>query len=190
MVSPLTIDADSIEEICSTILHNEELNKPYVFEDVFIRDVIPLLVRPWDPNNLTKYMKYVKELTNELRVITREVEAKVIHVVPAMYPRPVTTMPETNAATAGNLAQHLQLLRLRTPIPQDHIMTDFLIAISSGDPVEDSVLKPLARILAHYGRALEDDDGTPLYRLEDESKTVTSSKEHSVGIETDRKSVV
>lgn len=166
MSSNLAIDSDSIEEICDTLLTQEELNKPYVFEDVFIRDIIPLLVRPWDPDNLVKYNNYVKELTNELRILSREEKPQLLDTVPALYPRPTSTMPDSpTAATAGNLAQHLQQERLRNPFPQDHIMTDFLLRISATAPVEETVLKPLARILAKYGRAFEDDNGVPLYSL-------------------------
>lgn len=170
MSNNLAIDSDSIGEICDTLLAQEELNKPYVFEDVFIRDIIPLLVRPWDPDNLVKYNHYVKELTNELRILSREEKPQLLDTVPALYPRPTSTMPDsTTAATAGNLAQHLQQERLRSPFPQDHIMTDFLLRISATTPVEESVLKPLARILAKYGRAFEDDDGVPLYSLTEDN---------------------
>lgn len=187
MTSNLAIDSDSIEEICDTLLTQEELNKPYVFEDVFIRDIIPLLVRPWDPDNLVKYNNYVKELTNELRIFSREEKPKLLDTVPALYPRPTTTMPDsTTAATAGNLAQHLQQERLRSPFPQDHIMTDFLLNISITAPVEETVLKPLARILAKYGRAFEDDSGVPLYSLTEENlndKGKTITLEDSVELE-------
>lgn len=187
MSNNLAIDSDSIEEICNTLLAQEELNKPYVFEDVFIRDIIPLLVRPWDPDNLVKYNQYVKELTNELRILSREEKPQLLDTVPALYPRPTSTMPDSpTAATAGNLAQHLQQERLRSPFPQDHIMTDFLLRISATTPVEESVLKPLARILAKYGRAFEDDNGVPLYSLTEDNlnpKTNVDSLQDSVELE-------
>ncbi len=187
MSNNLAIDSDSIGEICNTLLAQEELNKPYVFEDVFIRDIIPLLVRPWDSDNLVKYNHYVKELTNELRILSREEKPQLLDTVPALYPRPTSTMPDSpTAATAGNLAQHLQQERLRSPFPQDHIMTDFLLRISATTPVEESVLKPLARILAKYGRAFEDDNGVPLYSLTEDNlnpKTKVDSLQDSVELE-------
>lgn len=165
MDNNLSVDMDSIAEACNAIMENDELMKHYVFEDVFINEIIPLLVRPWDEQNLIKYKDYVKELTNELRIISNEKTPVVLHVIPALYPRPSTTSAETNNATVGNLTAHLHQERIRSPFPQDDILTDFLLSISVKQSVEDSVMKPLARILAVYGRAFEDDDGKPLYEL-------------------------
>lgn len=170
-MSDLALDQDSINAACDAILTNDELIKHYVFEDVFVDRVIDLLVRPWDESNLVKYKDYVKELTNELRVLSNEPKPRVLHVVPALYPRPTTTIPEAGKATVGNLTEHLQKERVRSPFPQDEILTDFLTTISIREPVEESVMKPLARILAYYGRVFEDDDGNPLYELEPVKET-------------------
>lgn len=168
----IALDSDSMDEALNTILKNDELTKHFIFEDEFITNVIPLLVRPWDESNLIKYKKYVLELTNELRIISREPEPKVIAVVPALYPRVTTSSPDVGKAGVGDLAVHLQREKLRSPFPQDEIMTDFLTTITMTEPVEETVLKPLARILARYGRALEDDDGTPLYSLPGKQSSV------------------
>ncbi len=174
MSSGLSIDSDSLGEICATIIKNDELSVPYVFEDVFKAYVLPLLVRPWDKNNLIKYREYVVELTNELRIISREKDAKVVGVVPALYPRPYTTVVgDANEASVSHLAEHIYKENTRSPFPMDHLMTDFLNKISIRFDVEDVVLKPLALLLAKYGRVFEEDDGTPLYALDD--RPVSSS---------------
>lgn len=177
-MTDLALDQDSIDAACDAILENDELIKQYVFEDVFVNDVIDLLVRPWDESNLIKYKDYVKELTNELRILSNEPKPRVLHVVPALYPRPVTTIPEAGKATVGNLTEYLQKERIRSPFPQDEILTEFLTTISIREPVEESVMKPLARILAYYGRAFEDDEGNPLYELEPVSETLESIKDN------------
>lgn len=166
MSDDLSLDTDSIMDACNAILHEVEINKPYVFEPEFIEKVIPLLVRPWDEANLKAYRQYVHELTNELRILSYEPNPVLIDVVPALYPRPSTTVADESSATVGNLVTHLQQERVKSPFPQDKLLTDFLAKISIRQSVEETVLRPLAILLAKYGRVFEDDDGNPLYTLD------------------------
>lgn len=175
MSTNMSIDSESLDEICNVILKNDDLSTPYIFEDDFIQNVLPLLVRPWDKDNLIRYKDYVLELTNPLRIISREVNPKVLDVVPALYPRPyMTSVGEVGDATVSHLAEHIYKENTRSPYPMDHLMTEFLNKISIRYEVEDVVLRPLALILGKYGLAFEDDDGNPLYSI-GEQKVVTGN---------------
>lgn len=176
MSGHLNIDTSAIAEACDAIVENDIKYTPWVFEDVFESEVIPLLVRPWDVNNLNQYRSYVQELTNPLRVISRTRDPVVLFTVPAMYPRPfTTTVGEPGVPSVANLSDHIAQQAIRSPFPMDHLMTDFLNKISIHDTVEDSVLRPLALILAKYGRALEDDDHQPLYALDGAVKSTVGT---------------
>ena len=83
MSGHLNIDTSAIAEACDAIVENDIKYTPWVFEDVFESEVIPLLVRPWDVNNLNQYRSYVQELTNPLRVISRTRDPVVLFTVPA-----------------------------------------------------------------------------------------------------------
>lgn len=167
MSDHMNLDTSAITEACETIIANDIKYTPWIFEDQFIDEVIPLLVRPWDVGNLTRYRDYVVELTNPLRVISRTREPVVLYTVPAMYPRPTTSSTgEPGDASVANLSDHIAQQSIRSPFSMDHLMTDFLNKISITDSVENTVLKPLAIILAKHGRALEDDNHQPLYTLD------------------------
>jgi hypothetical protein len=80
----------------------------------------------------------------------------------------VTTSVAASGDTVSisHVVDHVVRMRERDPsVSFDHV-TDFIKAISATRSVEDAVLKPVARILAQYGRVFEDEDGNPLYRLE------------------------
>lgn len=186
MTEETTFDenAEALGDALDSIIVEAEKQVPYVFENYFIENIIPLLVRPWDEDNLNKYRNYVREFSNELRVISYEETPRVLFHVPALYPRPFTSVvSDDNNATVTNLIEYLHNERGRSPFPQDHILTDFITKISIRESVEESTLIPLIKILAHYDRALEDDNGNPLYDLkeiqgkptEEKSLTTTAS---------------
>lgn len=163
---PLTEDEDFLNEICDTIITETDKSVPYVFEHDFESKIIPLLQRPWDVNNLDSYRTYVHELFNELRVFSYEPKPKVLFTVPALYPRPYTTVvDDPKAATVGNLVEHLRLSAGRTPFAGDELLLDFMTKISIRESVEVSTLIPLAKILANYGKTFLDDNNEPLYEL-------------------------
>lgn len=159
-----------IDDVLERIINNDERQQPIIFEDKFIREVLPLLVHPFSEENLIRYKKYVVELTNPLRVASTT-HPEILFVVPALYPRPnTTTTSDPNSVSVSHVVDHIARQRERSLENLEHYITEFLTMISGSSPIEMRVLKPLALILARYGRVLEDSEGNPLYSLDSNSK--------------------
>lgn len=157
---------EDISSAADTIIANDEMHVPIILEDRFIKDVIPILVRPWDKKHLEAYKRFVVELTNPLRVATNEREPKVAFVVPALYPRPSTTWSANGqTASIAHVVDYIALERSRSIHNLDPYITEYLSSVSIKSTVDQSVLLPLAHILAMYGRTFEDEQGQPLYSL-------------------------
>ncbi|BEG72700.1 hypothetical protein [Pseudomonas phage PA1C] len=155
-----------IDDCLNTIIANDEMQLPIILEDRFVKEVLPLLVRPWDTDNLTRYRKYVLELTNPLRVASNEAEPKILFTVPALYPRPATSWAaDATTASISHVVDYIAIERERSLQDLEPYITEFLSSVSITTTVDKSVLIPLANILAMYNRTFEDESGNPLYTL-------------------------
>lgn len=164
----MRVTGQEIDRICGDILSNDEHQTPIVGEDVFIRDVIPLLQRPWDVANQERYKRYVKELTMPLRVAgVRDGGTHVLYTVPPLLARIDTSMGSIHDITVGHFVGQADLIRVRgSNEPVDQYVAEFLTMISMTVPIEKSTLIPIAGILSLYDKTFLDDGGFPLYSLD------------------------
>jgi hypothetical protein len=163
---------------CADILSNDERQTPVVAEDVFEHQIVPLLQRPWDENNLARYKRYVVELTMPLRVAgVRDGKTVTLFTVPPLHARVDTSMSSTNGGiTVNHLIEHASMLRHRgTNEPVEQYITEYLHQISQIVPIEEKLLVPVGAILALYGKTFLDDEGNPLYSLDGSPITTTTS---------------
>ncbi|BDR25169.1 hypothetical protein fnug_79 [Pseudomonas phage fnug] len=162
-------------------IHQKEI--PIVHEDVFVKNILPLLECPWAPGALDEYRKYVHELSNPLRVASVNTkEAVVLFTVPALYPRPsVAISSGENVASISNVMDYYNKEHNRNPrggFAKE--AAQFLERCIYNEPLEKQLLQVLIQILAAYGRVLKNTDGTPLYELPNAS----SSKSGGVQVDT------
>ncbi|AEH03485.1 hypothetical protein AVT69_gp059 [Pseudomonas phage PhiPA3] len=159
-----------IEDVMNVIIGNDERQQPIVTEDVFVSRILPLLVHPWNIDNLRIYQSYVIELTNPLRVAGLvDGKTEVLFTVPPLYPRPDLTRADgPGTATLAHVFDHIAILRSRTSDQEqfEPQIAAYLHDVSVRTPIEKSTLGPLALILARYGRVFEDAEGNPLYTLD------------------------
>lgn len=172
----LMVSELEVMRACNDILANDELQTPIVTEQVFEEQIIPLLQRPWDENNIARYKRYVAELTMPLRVAgVRDGETIVLFTVPPLHARVDTSMSGIHDITVNHLVEHASMLRHRgTNEPVDKYVTEYLHSISQLVPIEDKLLVPIGAILSLYGKTFLDDGGFPLYSL-DGSPTATGN---------------
>lgn len=177
----LVYQLDDIGSALSEITHAVEIRLPIVTEDKFIREVLPLLQHPWSNNNLQRYLKYVKELTNPLRVAGRgeNNETIVKFTVPALYPRPNSTTAGSGAITVEQLILHVRNEHDRGLQRFDHYVGEYLQSIAGHGDIGETVLKPIAFILAYYDKTFVDADGKPLYDLGQGKGGVASKQEYA-----------
>lgn len=149
------------------ITHAVEIRMPIITEERFIKEVLPLLQHPWSEDNLNLYRRHVKELTNPLRVAGRgeNNQTVVLFTVPALYPRPNSTIPKRGDFSAQQLILYVRNEHDRGNHEYDHYVAEYLQAIAGHGDITDEVLKPLALILARYDKTFVDVMGKPLYEL-------------------------
>lgn len=149
------------------IMHAVDIRMPIITEDRFIKEVLPLLQHPWSEDNLNLYRRHVKELTNPLRVAGRgeNNQTVVLFTVPALYPRPNSTIPKRGDFSAQQLILYVRNEHDRGNHEYDHYVAEYLQAIAGHGDITDEVLKPLALILARYDKTFVDVMGKPLYEL-------------------------
>lgn len=171
----MLVGNQELERAMGDILANDERQTPIVGEDVFISQIIPLLQRPWDEDNLRKYKRYVAELTQPLRVAgVRDGKTVVLFTVPALHAPVDTTSPIATGITVNQLVEHASIMRSRhTGENVDHYVAEYLHEISNQLPPEQKLLVPLGAILGVYGKTFLDEMGHPLYSLEGVANPVT-----------------
>lgn len=177
-LSGMMVGYQELERAMDDILANDARQTPIVSEDVFISQIIPLLQRPWDEDNLRKYKRYVAELVQPLRVAgVRNGETVVLFTVPALHAAVDTTSPITTGITVNQLVEHASIMRARHSSENvDIYVAEYLHQISNQLTPEQKLLIPLAAILGIYGKTFLDDMGNPLYSLDGDSvQTVKSS---------------
>lgn len=169
----MNVNNREIDRICNDIIANDERQMPVVAEDEFVERIIPLLQRPWDPNNQAIYKRYVHELTMPLRVAgVRDNQTVVLYVVPPLMARVDTSMGSIHDITVGHFINQADLMRVRgTTEPVDQYVNEFLQMVSFSVPIEKKTLVPIAAILSLYGKTFVDDGGFPLYSLDGTSTT-------------------
>lgn len=154
-----------IDDALAAIEANDTRQQPIVDENTFINQIIPLLVHPWKEENLVSYKRFVKELHQPLRVAgIVDGVSKVLFTVPPLYQKPTTSMSAAGDVGVSHLLDYLARERERTPYQSGEVLNEFLVRIT-GSPITDGTLRPMALILAQYGRAFEDSDGNPLYSV-------------------------
>lgn len=171
----MLVGYQELDRAMNDILANDAIQTPIVGEDVFISQVIPLLQRPWDEDNLRKYRRYVVELTQPLRVAgVRDGETIVLFTVPPMHAAVDTTSPITTGITINQLVEYASIMRSRhTAENVDGYVTEYLHNISNQLPPEQKLLVPLGAILGIYGKTFLDDMGHPMYSLDGVANPVT-----------------
>lgn len=176
----LVYQLDDIGSALNEITHAVEIRMPIITEDRFIAEIIPILQHPWSENNLTKYTRYVKELTNPLRVAGRGEGNKtaILFTVPPLYPRPGSTIAGAGAISVEQLLLYVRNEHDRGLARYDHYVGEYLKSIAGHGDIGEIVLKPIALILARYGKTFVDLMGAPLYELEPGTGGGTATKQN------------
>lgn len=158
---------NDIGSALTAITEAVEIRMPIITEDRFVKEVLPILQHPWTEENLNRYRKYVKELTNPLRVAGRGEgnSTVVLFTVPALYPRPNSTIPKRGDFSAQQLILYVRNEHDRGNHEYDHYVAEYLHAIAGHGDIATEVLKPLALILSRYDKTFVDFNGKPLYEL-------------------------
>lgn len=158
---------DDIGSALASITHAVEIRMPIITEDKFIRDVLPILQHPWSQTNLERWIKIVKEPMNPLRVAGKGEgnETVVLFTVPALYPRPSSTIAQKGEVTPQQLISYVKNENDRGNHEYDHYVPEFLMSIAGHGEITEDVLRPIALILSRYDLTFVDVMGKPLYEL-------------------------
>lgn len=171
----MLVGNQELERAMADILANDERQTPIVAEDVFINQIIPILQQIWKPENHKRYLRYVAEPMQSLRVAgVRDGKTVVLFKVPPLMGGVDTTSPVVNGITINQLVEYASIMRSRhTGENVDQNVTEYLTQITSQVTPEQKVLVPIAAILGVYGKTFLDDMGHPLYSLDGVANQVT-----------------
>lgn len=165
---------ESLNQITSTIIDSDIKLIPFITEDRFINEILPILECPWKPGALEKYLTYVKEYTNKLRVYSNTNPPELLFIVPEIYPRPETSLiVDSSIASIPQVMDHLhrEASKLGNARQYEEIALEYLTKSSFHKGLDKRVIYPIAGILAHYGKVFKTVEGEPLYQLENQPDT-------------------
>jgi hypothetical protein len=136
----------------STILAETQRFIPVISEYQFQREVLDILVNPYNRDALQRYLPYVGELTQPLRVVDNNNRELVLFEVPAFMQSPITTMPTANGYSADSFFNSLgRDIDLGAHRVNDKIV-NFMETITVTPDYQAVVVQPIRAILNRYGR--------------------------------------
>lgn len=140
----------------TTIIEEATRQLPAVSEYRFEREVLNLLVNPFNKEALRQYLPYVQgNLAYPLRVVDNQDMTKVLFTVPALLQTPITTIPVAGGMSAENFFNSLKReMELGNPRVNDKICA-FMNRITKVPDYQKVVLEPLQAILKRYNRTFE-----------------------------------
>lgn len=128
--------------------------EPRISEYQFQREVLTLLENPFDPNYVSRYQKYVGELTKPLNVISNEDSATILFTVPPLVLPPRPTIATGGGVTAENLFYHIEREKELASRTINERITNFMMSITGFGNLVTDVIMPIRAILARYGRQM------------------------------------
>ena len=128
---------------------------PVIAEDRFINEVLPLLETPFRLESMSRYVSYVGELTNPLRV--QAADGEILFEVPAFIQTTGVTIPIKGAATTDHALKDIYGMAERGVDINPHI-TALMRSVTARPDMVERVLNPLDAILKRYGRTIQIDD--------------------------------
>lgn len=143
----------------------EEINdgairmEPRISEYQFQKEVLTLLENPFDPTYISRYQKYVGELTKPLNVMSNEDNVTILFTVPPLVLPPRPTIATGGGVTAENLFYHIEREKELASWTINDRISSFLMSITGFGNLVTDVIMPIRHILARYGRRMVDVPG-------------------------------
>lgn len=156
------------------ILEATEAEIPRINESRFINEVLPLLERPFYHASLTRYVGYVGELTNELRVVSDEDHSKLLFTVPALIQTTGVTLPAPGVPTTDTTLRNIYTQADRG-VDINPMIHNFMSKVAARPDMSTKLLDPLKEILARYGRTIDiSDENNEMSDLQPKATSVAS----------------
>lgn len=130
---------------------------PRVPESVFIKNVLPLLERPFYHASMVNYTRYVQELTNPLRVTSDTNPNQVLFEVPPFIQTTGVTLPAKGAPTTDTTMRNLYAEADRGA-DVNRMISTFMHRVTARPDLRKTLLDPLQEILSRYGKTLDISD--------------------------------
>lgn len=144
---------DSMERI----LEATDSAIPRIPESVFIKNVLPLLERPFYRSSMAGYARYVQELTNPLRVCSDANPQQVLFEIPPFIQTTGVTLPAKGAPTTDTTMRNLYAEADRGA-DVNRLISSFMRMVTARPDLQKTLLDPLKEILARYGKTLDISD--------------------------------
>lgn len=155
-----------------TILKSVNEQTPRVTEKVFKESVIAILKRPFHAGHLQAYLRYVKELTNPLDVVSDDNPKDVLFTVPALIQTFLPTLPGKGSPNTDSAMRAIHTEADRG-IDINPMIANHLRNITKVENHSKAVLDPLREILNRYGEEIDVSDENDLVRDLPESNNAT-----------------
>jgi hypothetical protein len=139
------------------ILDATEADIPRISESRFVNEVLPLLERPFYHQSMAAYTRYVKELTNPLRVTEDNDPNKILFEVPPFIQTTGVTMPAPGMPTTDTTLRNLYVEAERG-VDVNPVVAQFMSRITRKPELQKTLLDPLKAILERYGRTIDISD--------------------------------
>lgn len=144
---------DSME----TILAATDSAIPRIAESLFVKNVLPLLERPFYHASMVNYTRYVQELTNPLRVTSDANPGQVLFEVPPFIQTTGVTLPVKGAPTTDTTLRNIYIEADRGA-DVNRLLSSFMRQVTARPDLQKTLLDPLKEILARYGKTLDISD--------------------------------
>lgn len=161
--SPLNYGDLLLGSAMDTILEAADEQTPKVTESVFKSNVVAILQRPFHKGHLQAYLRYVKELTNPLHVVSDDDPREVLFTVPALIQSFVPSLPGRGAPNTENTMRAIHTESDRG-VDINPIVASHLRNITQVKKHSEAVLTPLREILLRYGVEIDISDENDLVR--------------------------
>jgi hypothetical protein len=140
-----------------TILESTEAEIPRMPESRFINEVLPLLERPFYHSSMVQYTRFVRELTNALRVHADGNPQEILFEVPPFIQTTGVTLPVKGAPTTDTTLRNIYIEADRG-VDVNPIVASFMSRITHRPKLQETLLDPLKKILERYGRVIDISD--------------------------------
>lgn len=145
------------------ILESVNEQTPKVTESTFKNNIAVILQRPFHAGHLQAYLRYVKELTNPLAVVSDDNPKEVLFTVPALIQSFVPSLPGRGAPNTDSAMRAIHSEADRG-VDINPMIASHLRNITKVENHAKTVLDPLREILNRYGLEIDVSDENDLVR--------------------------
>lgn len=145
------------------ILEAADEATPRVTESTFKSTVVSILQRPFHKGHLQAYLRFVKELTNPLHVVSDDNPREILFTVPALIQSFVPSLPTRGAPNTENAMRAIHAESDRG-VDINPVIAKYLKNITQVKNHGEAVLTPLREILLRYGVEIDISDENDLVR--------------------------